>query len=501
MSPQDTHKPTDDVRTGWLRGLSGKVLAMTILFVMIGEVLIFLPSIANFRVTWLKSRIAQAEIAALAVEAAQNQNLSNELRDELLRGAGVKVVALKKGSTRHLVLRAEGDLMIKEAFDLRKPLGFDSVAEALVTLVSGGDRIIGVIDEPPNMSGDFIELALEESHLRNAMVTYSFNILQLSIILSLIVAILVFLVINHVLVRPVRRMTENMLAFAKNPEDAERIARPSGRRDEIGVAEKQLEHMQRELSDMLQQKNRLAALGLAVSKVSHDLRNMLSSAQLISDRLGMVNDPTVQKFTPKLISSLDRAIDFCAQTLKFGKAQEAPPRRENFTLRPVIEEVIDTAVVQASSRIIIYNDAKADVQIDADREHVFRVVMNLLRNAIDVLETATASGQIEGEGRVRIAAWREGATTTLEVRDNGPGVPEKARAHLFEAFRSSVRSGGTGLGLAISNELVRAHGGEIRLLSETGSGAVFRVTIPDRVVELQPGKRGHRESTSQKIPR
>ena len=471
------------------RGLSGKVLALTVLFVMVGEILIFLPSIANYRVGWLQNRIAIAEVAALAVEAAPEQKVSDDLRKELLRGAGVIVVALKHGSSRHLMLQADGEYTIAKSFDLRSPMWIELIGDAFAVLIGGGDRYIRVVDFPPNMSGDFIEVVLDETPLRAAMFMYSGNILKLSVILSVIVAALAFFAFNHVLVRPIRRLTTNMLGFARQPEDTSRIIVPSARADEIGLAERELHHMQSELTSMLQQKSRLAALGLAVSKVSHDLRNMLASAQLISDRLGMVDDPTVQKFTPKLIASLDRAIDFCAQTLKFGRAQEAPPRRERFFLKPIADEVIDTAVVQASSRIVLFNDVGQDIEIDADREHLFRILMNIIRNAVQVLQ----SSPMEEDGRVRVKSWREGATITIEISDNGPGVSAKAREHLFEAFRGSTRSGGTGLGLSIANELVHAHGGEIRLLSDNQSGAVFWVVIPDRVVELHPGRRGRIE--------
>ncbi|NNE24173.1 MAG: HAMP domain-containing histidine kinase [Rhizobiales bacterium] len=471
------------------RGLSGKVLALTVLFVMVGEVLIFLPSIANYRVGWLQNRIAIAEVAALAVEAAPDQKVSDDLRKELLRGAGVTVVALKRGNSRHLMLQADGEQTIVQSYDLRQTMWIELIRDAFAVLLNGGNRLVRVVDYPPNMSGDFIEIALDETPLRAAMLTYSSNILKLSVILSIIVAALAFFAFNHVLVRPIRQLTQNMLGFARAPEDATRIIEPTARADEIGVAERELRHMQTELTGMLQQKSRLAALGLAVSKVSHDLRNMLASAQLISDRLSMVDDPTVQKFTPKLITSLDRAIDFCAQTLKFGRAEEAPPRRERFLLKPVADEVIDTAVVQASSRIVLFNDISVDVEVDADREHLFRILMNIVRNAVQALQAAP----MDHEGQVRLKAWREGATVTIEISDNGPGVPEKARQHLFEAFRGSARSGGTGLGLSIANELVLAHGGEIRLLSDNRPGAVFWIVIPDRIIELHPGRRGRVE--------
>ena len=478
------------------RGLSGKVLALTIVFVMLGEVLIFLPSIANFRITWLKNRIAMAEVAVLALEAAPNQQISDKLRLELLKGAEVEIIALKREGSRQLMLRRDDDLMIAANFDLRQRHWIEPVTEAFKVLLRRDDRLIRIVDDPPGMSGTLIEVALHERPLRQAMLKFSVNILTLSIFLSVTVAAMVFLALNHVLVRPLRRFSRNMLRFGRNPEDASRIIAASTRQDELGIAERKLRQMQIELNAMLHQKSRLASLGLAVSKVSHDLRNMLASAQLISDRLAMVDDPTVQKFAPKLILSLDRAIGFCGQTLKFGRANEAPPSRQKFLLRPLADEVVDTAVIQASSHVVIYNNVGRDIEIDADYEQLFRILMNLVRNAVQALEAAIKDGTALNQCEVHIKAWRDGGVTTIEVRDNGPGVPQKAREHLFEAFRGNARAGGTGLGLAISSELTRAHGGELRLINETGMGAIFWVTIPDRITELHPGRRGQRDAAA-----
>jgi signal transduction histidine kinase len=474
--------------------LSGKVLLLTIIFVMLGEVLIFVPSIANFRITWLKNRVAQAEIAALAVEAAPTRMLSPDLRNEILKGAGVRVVALQKGDKRQLVLRSDVDAMIDASYDLRTIKWLPAITDAFTTLAAGNRRIVGIIDNPPNMSGDTIQVALDEAPLRAAMLGYAFNILILSIILSLLVAGLVFLALNRVLVRPMQRLTRNMLAFAERPEDPTRMIEPSGRRDEIGLAERELHDMQQQLANMLQQKSRLAALGLAVSKVSHDLRNMLSSAQLISDRLAMVEDPTVKKFAPKLIASLDRAIAFCVQTLTYGRAQEAPPQRERIPLKPLVNEVIDAAVVQASERISLYNNVAGDVIADADREQLFRVLTNLVRNAVQAIESTQLNDPDAPDGAITLRAWREGAVASLEVRDNGPGIPEKVQQRLFEAFQSASRPGGTGLGLAIAAELIRAHGGEIRLAETSPKGTSFVVTIPDHVSELRAGRRGEQRA-------
>jgi signal transduction histidine kinase len=483
------------LKPAWWRGLTGKVLALTILFVMVGEVLIFLPSIANFRITWLKERIATAEIAALVADAAPNGEVPDELRQELLKGAKVRIIALSRGDTRELMLRDDGDLMIERSYDIRKRLWVDWIVDAFATMASTDNRLIGVIDVPPNMSGDRIEIALDEAPLRKAMFAYARNILILSILLSLIVATLIFLVLSTVLVRPIRRITMNMLSFSSNPEDRSRIVQPGPRRDEIGIAERELSHMQNELSNLLQQKSRLAALGLAVSKVSHDLRNMLASAQLISDRLAMVNDPTVQKFAPKLIASLDRAIEFCVQTLKFGRVQESPPRRERLNLHPLVEEIIESTAIQASSRVVLFNEVAPDLIVDADRDHLFRILMNLTRNAVEALEQAL-SGDRQREGSVRLAAHRSGANVVITVKDNGPGIPRKARDHLFEAFQGSGRPGGTGLGLVIASELARAHGGEIRLVATSSAGTEFWVMIPDRLAPLSTGRRGERQDPS-----
>jgi signal transduction histidine kinase len=270
------------------------------------------------------------------------------------------------------------------------------------------------------------------------------------------------------------RIARNMLRFSQNPEDASRIIVPSPRRDEIGTAERELAHMQGELTQTLQQKSRLAALGLAVSKINHDLRNMLANAQLISDRLSSLSDPAVQRFAPKLIASLDRAINLANSTLKFGRAEEAPPRRELMALRPLVEEVGDGLGLPREGAIDWMVDVDTLLRVDADRDQLFRVLSNLTRNAMQAIEQQENAG-----GHIRVAALRDGVRVTIEISDDGPGVPEKARAHLFQAFQGSARKGGTGLGLAVAQELINAHGGVIRL-RDTSKGATFELEIPDR---------------------
>lgn len=464
-------------------GLSGKLLLLTILFIMVAEVLVFVPSVSNFRRQWLSARLEDAQIAALAAEAAPGGQLPKALRDELLQSVKVKAVAVKRTDSRRLILEEDMPAEIDASYDLRGATWLALIADALMVYTEPDTRVIRVIGQPGFGSGEFIEVVMEEAPLKTAMIHYGLDILGLSILISIITAALVYLTLDALLVKPMTKLTWNIVRFSERPEDPTRIITPSGRRDEIGTAERELSAMQAELAGMLSQKSRLAALGLAVSKISHDLRNMLSSAQLLSDRLATVKDERVQALVPKLLASLDRAIRLCARTLDFGQAQEVPPRRKRFPLAPLLAELGDALDLPRSELIEWTLDVDAELMVDADRDQLYRILSNLCRNAVQALEA-----QGEGGGEIVVAARREGSVTVIDVRDSGPGVAERARARLFEAFQSVARKGGTGLGLAIAAELVKAHGGQIALAANEG-GATFRVIIPDVVVELDRARR------------
>jgi signal transduction histidine kinase len=466
-------------------GLSAKLLFLTLLFVMLAEVLIFVPSVANFRVTWLTDRLTAAQLAALAAEAVPGGVVPDALRMELLRTAQVHAVAVKRSRERRLVLPPDSAAAIDATFDFRassRPRGaFPEFAyrlgliwDAIGVFVARDGRLIRVIGEPGMRAGDFIEVVLPEAPLKVAMIRYGLNIMGLSVIISMITAALVYFALNGLLVQPMMRIARNMLRFSENPEDASRIIVPTLRRDEIGTAERELAHMQEQLRETLQQKNRLAMLGLAVSKISHDLRNMLANAQLLSDRLSSLPDPAVQRFAPKLIASLGRAIALCQSTLQFGRAEEAAPRRELFPLRALLAEVGDGLGLPRDGTVEWTLEMDDTLQIDADRDQLYRILSNLCRNALQAFEQQEAS-----HGHIRVVGRRQERRVAISVIDDGPGVPEKARAHLFQAFQGSVRKGGTGLGLAVAHELVTAHGGVIRLL-DTARGAAFELEIPDR---------------------
>jgi signal transduction histidine kinase len=459
-------------------GLSGKLLLLTIPLVLIALLMIYVPAIANFRMNRLNDRIAAANTAALVLDAAPSGMVPEGLARQILGSIGARAVAIKMGQQRRLLASADLPAAIDHDIDLRTETVWHAITGSFETMLETGNQAIRVVGPAPG-NAQFIEVVIDEQPLRQAMYRFSRNLFLVSLLIAVLNAALVYLALHYLFVRPMRRLTASMVGFHENPESAAKIIVPSQRGDEIGVAERELSAMQRDLVSMLNQKSRLAALGLAVSKINHDLRNLLASSQLLSDQLSSVPDPRVQRFAPKLMRSLERAIAFCQSTLSYGRAQEAAPDRRMVAIEPVVAEVRETAGLASDVSITWVAAIERGLAVDGDPDQLFRVLLNLVRNAAQALEGNPDPASMQ----IRVTGRREGAVAILEVSDTGPGVPQKARDHLFEAFQSSSRPGGSGLGLAIAAELVRAHGGEISLVEGT-IGATFRIVIPDRPVEL-----------------
>jgi signal transduction histidine kinase len=461
-------------------GLTNRLLVLLLIFIMVAEVAVYIPTIANFRNAWLRDRLAAASTAALVFEAAPAGSLPDELETAILRSVGAKTIVLKTRDARRLLAASDMPSRIDESFDMRAPSHWSSIVSAFRTLTASHDRVLNVVGEAP-MGADHIEITLDEAPLRRDMLVHSINVLLLSLLSSSFVALLAAIAIHLMVLRPVRRLTSSITAFGLNPEAAGRVITPSGRNDEIGVAEDALAIMQRDLLRELIRKKRLAALGLAVAKINHDLRNMLASAQLLSDRLSDMSDPIGRRIAPKLVSTLDRAISFCQATLVYGRAVEPAPKATKLTLHTLVTDVVET-IAPLAQGVEIDNAVPRDFEAFADSEQLFRVLLNLVRNSVDALAGA---GAVPGaEPLVRIRARKEPGITVIEVCDNGPGVPPQARASLFQAFSGSSRPGGTGLGLSIAADIVHAHGGEIILVPASADralgGATFRITLPQR---------------------
>ncbi|WP_135505724.1 sensor histidine kinase [Roseovarius aestuariivivens] len=455
----------------YLRSLSGRFLILTVVFVMLAEVLIFVPSIARFREDFLMNRLERAQIASLALLA--NDEISPELQEELLMNAGVFNVVLRRNEARQLMLSSPMPSAIAETFDLRNATPVSLISDALSTLTDPSPQMIRVIGEPSQMGGLLIEITLESRDLRDAMIDYGLRILWLSAVISILTAGLLFLAVRGVLVKPIRRSVRAMQAYAEAPEDARRIITPSSSTTELREAEEALQTLQTQLTSALRQRERLANLGGAVAKVSHDLRNILTSAQLFTDRLELSDDPKVKRMAPKLVGSITRAVHLCEATLAYGKAEEPAPRLGQFQLIDIVADVIESERLAVGDADVSFaEDVPATLTIRADAEQLFRVIANLVRNARQAIVNSGKSGEISISASETIDTW------IITIADTGPGLPPKAKEHLFQPFQGGVTKGGTGLGLVIAAELVRGHGGVLTLESSDATGTVFFITLP-----------------------
>jgi signal transduction histidine kinase len=365
--------------------------------------------------------------------------------------------------------------------NLKRGTVIDKIVDSLDTLVQTKNRVLRVRGPSPQEPNLIVEVILDETPLRRAMYKFSGRILGLPIVISLMAAALVYISLHRLMVRPMRRLTESMIAFGEQPEDPTRVIEPSQRSDEIGLAEREFASLQRRLRAALGHRARLATLGEAVAKINHDLRGILSTAQLVSDRLASSNDPEVRRATPVLMKSIDRAVTLCSRILDFSRPRPEVAA-ETFALTELATDVAATLSPALPPGAEVANNIADDLDIYADREHMFRVLSNLVRNAVEAGATRVVVG-------ARQEAAPYGRRMIIEVADNGPGLPEPVRQRLFQPFAGSARSGGTGLGLAIARELVRAHGGDLTLVFTGPEGTTFRLHMPQ---PAQPGPRSRR---------
>jgi signal transduction histidine kinase len=448
-------------------GLSARLLLLTVAFVMLAEILIFTPSIARFRLDYLQERLAAGHLAILALEATPDYMVSPELTMELLTHVEAFTVALTKPGSGKLMLMDMPPDHIDATFDLREVGFFGLIRDAFAVLWGEPMRIIRVLGTSPKDDRLRVEVVLDEAPLRHEMLAFSQRILALSLVISLFTAALVYLSLHLLMVRPMRRIGDNMSEFREDPEDASRVIRPSDRTDEIGFAEHELAAMQGGIRDALQQKTRLAALGIAVTKINHDLRNILATAQLVSDRLERSDDPEVKRVTPTLMSAIDRAANLCGETLNFTREGSPNLKLSCFDLSELTADVAGDLPGEVNGEPVWRNRVDGEFRIEADRDQLHRVLSNLGQNALQA-----------GASQVEVTAEPVNGRLRVHVSDNGPGLPPRARAHLFQPFTGSTKSGGTGLGLAIARDLIRAHGGEIRLDYSTAEGTSFSFDLP-----------------------
>jgi signal transduction histidine kinase len=449
--------------------LSAKMLLLILsLLVTLSSVLIHIPFVADYREAYLKNRIVDAYIATLILQAEGVQHLDKGLEKKLLKQ--VQVLGIELRYQPPPVVVSIGKAPTPDAiFDLREQMYYQLLREALVTLLVKGRRIIQLIDNPPRETGMEISVFMDERQLYEELYSYSLHVLERLGLISLITAVLLYLSLQWLIVRSIYRITRNLAAFREDPQNPACILKPSQRRDEMGVLERELARMQSTLRTALAQQSRLAAVGKAVSRINHDMKSILSTVSIASERLAKADDPAIRKIARLLVGSVEKAVDLCTQTQDLARGEQAVPQRTRLRLHDLIDEVGAALGLDCQEGIQWRNEVKETLEIDADAERLYRVFMNLLRNSAEALA---------GDGTIRITAQRTGNTVAIDVMDTGPGIPEQIRTHLFEPFTGSARPGGIGLGLATARDLVRAHRGELTL-AETGPEVTrFHIELP-----------------------
>lgn len=463
-------------RTGaFAASLAGRLLAITVATVLAGEALLFAPALAEYHENWLRERMNLAQVAALALEASPEIEIAAALEYELLINAGVERAALQREGERVLLLEdlhatPSGTLVVYDYTTARPAQRF---LWAFESFLSPEGRTLRVLARPRFESGEFIEIVLTEAPLKQAMRRFAARFVRTSMLILIVAGAVMYAALSIAFVRPMHDLTRAIERFRDRPEDVS-IAFPRSRRpDEIGRAQRAAADMAEQVRNALRQKERLAALGGAVARIGHDLRNMLSTAQLVADRLGRSEDEEVRRLAPRLERTINRAAGLASSTLKYGRADEKTPELQRVDIATAAADAAADALVGFDT-INLRTDIEANLACLADPEHLHRILVNLMRNAAQAMASHTRSDK-----SLMVRASRVEGRCDIEVVDHGPGVAENLRDRLFQPFVSAApEAGGTGLGLAIARELTRAMGGELSLIRTGAEGATFKIELP-----------------------
>lgn len=470
-APPDEPTARRERRFRWIQGLSARLLLLTVLITVVANLLILPPILAADEEQWLLDRLRAAELATLVEETAPGGVVTDRMREALLANAGVVSVAFQIRGERRLILQAPRLARPPNLLDLRRGMSWWAPFE---TLATPKDRMLRVMSKPRFREGAFVEIVTPEAPLRAELYTQLGRLIGVALFTSVVAGGVVYLALTLFLVRPMQRITRSMESFRENPGDPHARIEPSGRHDEIGRAEAELARMQTDLTAALASRARLAALGEAVAKINHDLRNMLTSAQIASERIAASGDPRVAQTLPRLERALNRALTLASNVLAFGRSEEPAPDERPTPLRAALDAAAEDAGLSAAG-VRLETSVGPGTMVRADPDQLHRILVNLLKNAREAIEDDPARG---GVGRVRVDLAPGEREDILRLSDNGPGLPDRARSHLFQPFAGSGRRGGVGLGLAIARELAQAHGGDLDLIETGPSGTIFELRLP-----------------------
>ncbi|WGM45425.1 Adaptive-response sensory-kinase SasA [Brevundimonas sp. NIBR10] len=456
-------------------GLSSRLLLLTVVFTLAVEALIVGPSAASFHERWLMDRLQGAELASVGVEALPYNAVDDDTAEQLLRIGGVSAVAISDQGVMRQLLQAPNLPRAPDFIDLRGRSFATRLWDPVVTLIGHPDRQIRVRAKPRYRSGDFIDVVAPAQPLKLELRAFLLNSLLVSIVISLVAGALLYAGLAYLVLQPLRRVTRSIEGFAADPETV--APTPSDRHDEIGRVERELARMQDEVRQSLRARSRLVALGEAVAKINHDLRNMLTSAQIASERLASSDDPHVAKAMPRLERALSRAAALTRNVLDYGKSEEPPPVLTRIPLAAAAAAAGEDAGLETSG-VRLVKAIPARFMVNADTDQLHRILVNLMRNARQAVEGDPARDAGRGKGTVRLSAAHEGGVDIIRIEDDGPGIPQRLSERLFEPFVSGKASDGSGLGLTISRELAANHRGELRLLRTGPEGTTFELRLP-----------------------
>ena len=458
-------------------GLSSRLLLLTVAFTLAVQALIVGPNAASFHERWLMDRLQAAELASVGVEALPYSAVDDQTAEQLLRIGGVSAVAISDQGVMRQLLQAPNLARAPDFIDLRRRSLASRLLDPVHTLFGPADRSIRARAAPRYRSGDFIDVVAPAEPLKVELRAFLLNSLLVSILISVVAGGLLYAGLSFLVLQPLRRVTRSIEGFAADPQTV--APTPSDRHDEIGRVERELAVMQEEVRQALRSRSRLVALGEAVAKINHDLRNMLTSAQIASERLADSADPQVAKALPRLERALGRAAALTRNVLDYGKSEEPAPVKDRVALAPAVTAAAEDAGLENTGvRLVKALPARLAVQADADQLH--RILVNLMRNARQAIEgDATRALRSKGpRGSVTVEAGSDGGWCVIRIVDDGPGIPLRLSERLFEPFVSGGSADGTGLGLTISRELAASHGGELRLVETGPTGTTFELRLP-----------------------
>ncbi len=426
-------------------------------------------------VTWV-SAFWQAEIedqlqgaydTVRVVQVMAEGELDSALRQRLLDFTDTHAVILRTGDTSTLVIGSTPKAVDKTV----RPAStswFGCVRHAFDTLINGRGRLLRIVAPVEQNPGVGIEVVAPETPLAETMWRHSLRIGASAVAPFVAVGVLLFFVLQHQFVRPVTAIIERLAWFARNPQDKYPATPASNRRDEIGDLERGVLSMQGSLRALLQRRDREAALGASVSRINHDLRNVLQTAAVTSDRIRATQDPAVRKLVPLLVTAVERAVQICTRTLDYHRFGATPIKLAAVRLRDIAVEAGDSVAAIHAGRIRWDIDVPGDLTVEVDREELFRALLNLAQNATEAMP--------EG-GTVSVRARRRTRHVLIEVEDDGPGLNAEVRAFFDRPLADTVVNA-HGLGLLIVREILAAHGGTFELGKTSSSGTRFLLKLP-----------------------